>query len=336
MMQPTPEISVLMCVYNNALYVREAIESILNQTFTNFEFVIVNDGSTDESEAIILSYTDPRINYLKNPENLGLIASLNKGIEASHGKYIARMDADDISLPERLKEQHAYMESHPLLGVCGSDYYLIGSGKPVHYKALTKHQEILGYMLFNCSIVHPSLIIRTDLLKQQTVRFDNNYKHAEDYELWSRLIFQAQFSAVSKTLFKYRIHPGQVTQKHNTVQVSTANQVRRNILERAGFSFTEKDLEAHCKIGSSQKLKSVQELSEAGYWLKAMLAQSRTLSQFSEHTISEVIGKQWYDTCGNTSLGLKAFSAYYNSGIEHSYKGNAMKLLIKCMIRKFN
>jgi hypothetical protein len=335
-MQPIPEISVLMCVYNNSLHVKEAIESILNQTFTNFEFVIVNDGSTDESEAIILSYNDPRIKYLRNPENLGLIASLNKGIEASNGKYIARMDADDISLPERLKEQYAYMESHPLVGVCGSDYYQFDHKTSIHYTALTRHQEILAYMLFNCSVVHPSLIIRKELLNQQAVKFDSSYKHAEDYELWSRLIFQAQFSAVSKTLFKYRLHSGQVTQKHSGVQVDTGNKIRKNILQHAGFSFTEKDLEAHCKIGSSQKLISVQELKEAAEWLKAMLAQSSVLPEFSDNTISEVIGKQWYDTCGNTSLGLKAFFAYYNSGVKHSYKGNAMKLLAKCIIRKFN
>lgn len=335
-MQTTPEISVLMCVYNSSLHVKEAMESILSQTFKNFEFIVVNDGSTDGSEAIILSYSDPRIKYIRNPENLGLIASLNKGIEASSGKYIARMDADDISLPERLQEQYAYMESHPLLGVCGSDYDQFDASTSTHYKALTRHEEILAYMLFNCSVVHPSLIIRTDLLKQQPVKFDISYKHAEDYELWSRLIFKAQFSSVSKTLFRYRVHPGQVTQKHATVQVSTANRVRRNILSHAGFTFTEKELEAHCKIGSSQKLTSVQELKEAGEWLKSMLAQSPALKDFSGHTISEVIGKQWYDTCGNTNLGLKAFFTYYNFGMKHSYKGSAMKLLMKCIIRKFN
>lgn len=335
-MQIPPEISVLMCVYNGSLYVKEAIESILNQTFTNFEFVIVNDGSTDESEAIILSYSDPRIKYIRNPGNLGLIASLNKGIEASFGKYIARMDADDISLPERLQEQYAYMESHPLLGVCGSDYYQFDSNRSIHYKALTEHQEILGYMLFNCSVIHPSLMIRTSLLKRQAVVFDADYKHAEDYELWSRLIFQLQFSAIAKTLFKYRIHADQVTQKHSTIQVITANRVRRNILNHAGFTFTEKELEAHCKIGSSQKLTSVEELKEAGEWLKTMLAQSPALKDFSDHTISQVIGKQWYDTCGNTNLGIKAFLTYYNSGVEHDYKGNPIKLFIKCVIRKFN
>ena len=105
-----PLVSVLMAVYNGEKYLLEAIESILNQTYTNFEFLIINDGSTDSTEEIILSYSDQRIRYIKNEQNLKLIASLNKGLDLAKGKYIARMDADDISLPDRLEKQVNFLE----------------------------------------------------------------------------------------------------------------------------------------------------------------------------------------------------------------------------------
>ena len=116
-----PVISVIMPVYNTKeKFLREAVESILNQTFTDFEFIIINDGSDSITEDIILSYKDLRIKYLKNEQNLGIVQSLNKAVKTAKGKYIARMDADDISMPHRLEKQYEFMENHPQCGVCGT------------------------------------------------------------------------------------------------------------------------------------------------------------------------------------------------------------------------
>ena len=119
-------VTVLMPVYNGEMYLREAIDSILHQTFTDFEFLIINDGSTDNSETIILSYDDSRIRYEKNDSNLKLIATLNKGIELAKGKYIVRMDADDISIPDRIEKQVAFLEKNPDVGICGSWFTAFG------------------------------------------------------------------------------------------------------------------------------------------------------------------------------------------------------------------
>ena len=152
-----PEITVLMPVYNGEKYLRPAIESILNQTFSDFEFLIINDGSTDNSESIILSYKDERIRYVKNENNLKLIKTLNKGIDLARGKYIARMDADDISLPTRLEREIEYMESHPECGLVSVFPYVMSeSGKILHKSRFfisTQHYSCLYVNLFSAPYV---------------------------------------------------------------------------------------------------------------------------------------------------------------------------------------
>ena len=136
-----PLVTVLMPVYNGEKYLKEAIESILNQTFKDFEFLIINDGSTDNSVKIIQSFNDLRIRLIHNESNIGLIKTLNKGLKLSNGKYIARMDCDDVSLPKRLSVQINFMEKHPEIGVCGSWVKIIGLEQKFINKYPQKHEE---------------------------------------------------------------------------------------------------------------------------------------------------------------------------------------------------
>ena len=155
-----PLITVLMSVYNGERYLHEAIESILNQTFTDFEFLIINDGSTDSTRDIITSYTDSRIRLIDNEQNIGLTKSLNKGIDLARGKYIARMDADDISMPERLEVQYNFLEKNIEYSLVSSGAYLIDENnnqigelyRPYNY------EMILGYIFFFNPIIHPSVL----------------------------------------------------------------------------------------------------------------------------------------------------------------------------------
>lgn len=332
---PSPLVSVVMSVYNGAAYLREAMDSILSQTYSNFEFIIINDGSSDGSLAIIQSYSDERIRLIDNGTNKGLIDSLNAGISVATGKYIARMDADDISLPGRFEKQVAFMETDTAVGVCGCDYTLFSENKETYSSAFKTHDEILGWMLFNASVAHPSLMIRASVLKEQRPVFNAEYKHAEDYDLWSRLLFTSRFGAVNEVLFKYREHAGQVTKVYHGEQVTSANRIRKNILQRAGFSFTEQELHVHNLIGSSRLFRSFDELQQAEQWLNKLLMQNKQLKRINETAFEKIIGKQWFDSCGNTNLGLKAYSFYFQSGLKELYQGDKLKLLVKCLIRKF-
>lgn len=331
----SPLVSVVMSVYNGAAYLREAMDSILNQTYSNFEFIIINDGSSDGSLAIIRSYSDGRIRLIDNGTNKGLIDSLNAGISAASGKYIARMDADDISLPGRFEKQVAFMEADAALGVCSCDYILFSENKETYSAAFKTHDEILGWMLFNASVAHPSLMIRASVLKEQRPVFNAEYKHAEDYDLWSRLLFTCRFGAVNEVLFKYREHAGQVTKVYRGEQVASANRIRKNILECAGFSFTGQELHVHNLIGSSQLFRSFEELQQAEQWLNSLLIQNEQLKLIDKSIFENIVGKQWFDSCGNTKLGLKAYFFYFKSGLKGLYQGDKLKLLAKCLIRKF-
>lgn len=203
----TPKVSVLMSVYNGERYLGEAIDSILNQTFTDFEFVIIDDASTDSTAAILDSYPDARLVRLKNETNLGLTQSLNRGLAVVRGEYVARMDADDISLPERLAKQVNYLDTHPEVGVVGAQVNFIDTeGRslgPVTYP--TDPLLIDWTMLLSNRLWHPLAMFRRDLV-QTLGGYNQDFAFAQDYDLWLRLRQVAQIRLLPDFLLKYRAH----------------------------------------------------------------------------------------------------------------------------------
>ncbi len=330
-----PLVSVLMPVYNAEKHLREAIESILNQTYTRFEFIIINDGSKDGSLSIINTYSDNRIKLVTNPENKGLIYSLNYGISLCGGKYIVRMDADDISLPDRITEQVRFMEEHAEVGVCSCDYIQFNETGEKKYRAMSDHDEILSYMIFNSSMIHPSLIIRKSILQSLDPVFNPGYHHSEDYELWSKLIFKCKFSAVNKVLFKYRIHEGQVTQRHNNIQLLSANKVRQELLDKLGFEYTEKEFEAFCKLAGHELFNDKKILELLELFFTKLISQNSISKNIRPDIFNKVISYKWYTACGYTTLGTYAFMKYGKSLLKNYNPQSYPKLAAKCMIRYF-
>jgi glycosyltransferase involved in cell wall biosynthesis len=215
MTEESPLVSVVMPVYNAAPFLREAIDSVLNQTFPDFEFIIINDGSTDASDAIIRSYADPRIVYLTNDKNSGLVFTLNKGIDAAKGKYIARMDGDDVCLPDRLLTQKKMLEEEPELSAVASVVKMINE-RGEHSKRWTLDEETTSWKTIrrkmpreNC-IAHPSVMIRTPVAKK--IRYKEYQKNIEDYDLWLRLLNRNhRIGKFPSVLLLYRIHSSSVT-----------------------------------------------------------------------------------------------------------------------------
>ena len=205
-----PKVSVVMAVYNGEKYLREAIESILGQTLADLEFIIVDDGSTDRSAEIVKSYDDPRIRLLVNGSNLGLMRSLNRGLDAARGEYIARMDCDDVSLPERLARQVAFMDSRPEVvasGTWATD--MDAEGRVIGPRQMPVGER-MDYEFWKPSpLIHPSAIIRASQLGE--TRYDPEAPHAEDYELWLRLKKRHRIDNLPEYLLLYRIHNESVT-----------------------------------------------------------------------------------------------------------------------------
>lgn len=212
-----PIVSVVLPAYNAEKYLRESIDSILNQTFTDFELLIINDGSTDKTEAIILSYNDSRIRYIKNEINLKLIKSLNKGIDLSRGKYIARMDADDISLPNRLKEQVDFMENHNDIAACSSLMYLM-TEKNISQWDYYPAKTSIGCTfcsIYRTPLAHPAAFFRTEVLKKYRYSDNKDSMHIEAFVLWGNLALNNEkMFVIQKYLVKYRQNKESVSWKY--------------------------------------------------------------------------------------------------------------------------
>jgi glycosyltransferase involved in cell wall biosynthesis len=204
-MLDNPEISVIMSVYNGEKYLRDAIESILNQTFTDFEFIIVNDGSTDTSFEIIKSYNDERIKIINNEKNIGLTKSLNKALKVARGEYIARQDADDISLPNRFEEQLKYLEKHPEVALLGTSVsHIEENGKITGKNILLANPSIDDFLKDNL-FKHGSTMFKKEIVNKLG-GYNDLFKYAQDYELWLRIAKHFEVRGLAQLLYKIRSH----------------------------------------------------------------------------------------------------------------------------------
>lgn len=231
-----PKVSVIMPAYNAQKYIAEAIDSILNQTFSNFELIIVNDASSDNTESIITSYRDPRIVYLKNETNLGVAKTLNYGLSVAQGEYIARMDADDISLPTRLEMQCNYLDANPLIAVLGTETETFLGNQIISSCGWSSHlpSHIKKDLFFSCGIAHPSVMIRESILKEMN-GYDPEYNGLEDYELWYRISQKYNIAVLPNVLLRYRLHENQVTRNPSAEHIQRMRKLKERQVSELGI-----------------------------------------------------------------------------------------------------
>ena len=207
-MERAPKISVLIPVYNTGEeHLREAVDSVLAQTFADFELIIVNDASTDPAvERVVLSYNDPRIRYHVNPANLGISGTRNRLIELARGEYLAVMDHDDISLPQRFEKEAAYLDAHPDVGVISCSIEVVEPGKRFVRDYPKTDSAIKLTLVTEFVLSHSASMIRKSVLEKSGVRYEERFSPAEDYALWCRLIPHTNFHSLPEVLFRYRVH----------------------------------------------------------------------------------------------------------------------------------
>lgn len=218
--------SVLIPVYNASLYLEDAILSILNQSYVNLEVILVDDCSTDNSLALIKKFQDNRIRLIESEVNRGIGSALNAGLEIATGKYILRMDADDIALPERIAKQVTYMESHQEIGVSGAlaEYF---DGTP--FNSAVAQEQLKPNLLIDCVFAHPTVIIRKDLLDNHEIEFSG---YLEDYELWVRLSSLTEFGLMPEVVLRYRRSELQFTATNLEQRINEANKIRAKFAEK--------------------------------------------------------------------------------------------------------
>ena len=225
------KVTILLPAYNAALYLRDSLDSIMRQAFKDFDVLLIDDGSMDDTSKIAIEYSniDRRIKYYKNEKNIGLIKTLNKGLSLAKGEYIVRMDADDIMFDDRLYKQVKYMDSNPECFVCGGQMEYIGGLTGMAPILPQKYEDLLYLSLINCPLYHPTTIIRNSAIKQFGLKYNDSYKHAEDYKFWSDIIFSHPNSIanIKDVVLFYRISNNQITAKYSDEQDLISKIVRR-------------------------------------------------------------------------------------------------------------
>lgn len=245
-MAACPRVSILMPVYNTAPYLREAMDSMLSQTFTDFELIVLDDCSPDNAEEILDTYDDPRIVRYKGEKNMGLSNVLNTGIEMAKGKYIARMDSDDISMPNRLQVQVDYLEQHPEVDLVSVGMQLFGAKEEVWIREQNP-EKVKITALFHSPVLHASSVWRKASFEKNGLRFIQDMVPAEDYDLWTRALLKSlKLVNLPDVLYKYRIHDTQATlQTEKSAEKSRI--VQQNYLKMALPSLSSKNIESFPK-----------------------------------------------------------------------------------------
>lgn len=291
-MDYAPLISVVMPVYNGGRYLHEAIESILWQTFGHFEFLIINDGSADETAHTLAQYAqrDSRIHIVQQA-HLGLIAALNNGCCRAKGKYIARMDADDVSLPERFRKQVEYMEAHPEIGILGTWAECI-DGQGAHLEdwySPTSPALVRWHLLFSDCVVHPSMMMRRELGHALGFYHDNAVC-AEDYDLMARAIAITNITNLPDSLLRYRVWNNRVTSRYPQMQHQSSVKIVHAMAQALlAKTISEEEIDTIRKMGSGAPLTSRQIESAARLIRKLCRAYTRCVAM--KHTEAKKVAQ---------------------------------------------
>lgn len=334
------KVTVLMPTYNVAPYVKEAVESVLRQSYSDFELLVIDDCSTDGTLDVVRGISDSRIHIVQNERNLGLADNLNRGLSLIKTELVSRMDGDDIAEPHWLQSEVAVLESHPEIGICGGGFERFGAVSTV--VRLPEHpQEILANMLFECSIIVPTF--RMSLYRDKGLRYRSDAFPAEDYRFWADCLRVTKAYNVQDTLFHYRMHPKQICTSLSAKQKGKVEDVRRYMLELLGRNMTEDEKNYFLKTFVDGNIANKQDWKKRNGFARELVALNRDEGHFEEKSLQRHIHKRIQIQLYNTVLdcffndGYKpsAYFRYLSSGLAlKTLPRLEMKLLAKSMLHR--
>lgn len=312
-----PKVSVIMPVYNAEKYLKETIDSILNQTFIDFEFLIIDDGSSDKSFQILNSYIDPRIKIFQNEENIGYVQTLNKLLDLSQGEYIARQDNDDISFPNRLEKQVHFLNNNFDIGICGTNMLSFGDKKKKTLLPLND-DEIRAYMIFKNPIIHPTVMLRKSLFNKLNIdKYDEALCPAEDYALWFEISKKMKLANLPEPLLKYRWHKNNTSQLKKNIQIEKANEIRKNILEfTLSIKISEEETQL-LNLISNEELVNLNNLMSLEKTLIKILDKNEDIRYYKEKVLRNLFFYFWTKICLKTKnmTMTKTINIYFSSSL---------------------
>lgn len=327
-----------MPAYNVERYIREAIDSILNQTFRDFEFIIVDDASTDHTLSIIESYKDDRIKIIRNETNLKLAASLNKGLKIAKGKYLARMDADDISHPERLAKLYQFMEKNPDIDICGTTMKLFGNEDAV-WEYNTDDAEIKAGLIWGSTMPHGTVLMRLSTILKHNLFFDESFRLGQDWKYWFDVKDHVKFSNLKEELYYYRREQQNITVQFGHQAKERYSVMHQIMLTSLGIPFTSQELKLHqLVIGQFSVVPSPQTLREARAWLKKLLGYNRSIKAYDTAALEKISKQHWNKLFYLiVPYGFKTVLTYFQvSGVSFAHLTYYLKYVFNKLIGRNN
>ncbi len=295
-----------MPTYNVAPWVSEAIQSVLSQTYNDFELLVMDDCSTDDTVSIVRSIEDPRIRIIQNEKNVGLAENLNIGLGHITTEYVARMDGDDIAEPYWLEHEVTILDNHPEIGICSGGFERFGTSKSL-VRFPEKHDDILANMLFECTVIVPTF--RMNLYREHGLRYRTDAFPAEDYRFWAECIRETKIYNLQETLFHYRMHPSQICSERKVEQEKKVAEVRRYMLDWLYPNFTEEDKQYYTGPFMMPQISSRQDYDERRDFCGKLLAKNRNVGHFNENSLRCRLKKHLTLTLYSTIV-----DQYFNNG----------------------
>jgi len=287
-----PRVSILLPVYNGGKYLDAAIRSIVGQTFQNWELLVLDDGSTDGSLEVARAFPDERVRSLPNDENLGVAKTLNRAMAQARGEFIARMDADDEALPERLAKQVTFFEKNPQVGLLGTNALSAETGE-LTFAVPTEHEDIRCNLLFNCSFLHPTVMWRAAVFRENGLAYEEQ-PTAEDYDLWERACQKLQSANLREPLLRYRNDPEVKLTSYVCQQKMGGRNIRERALRRVGLNPTPEEMEIHHAVSYDNLPQPAVPLSEVDAWLKKILTANRKAQALAAEPLRQRLHLQRY------------------------------------------
>ena len=319
-----PKVTVAIPVYNREKYIGEAMNSVLAQTFTDFELLVIDDGSTDRSRAIVQSYSDSRIRLYCNDTNEGIPKTRNRAVELARGEYLAFLDSDDWACPKRFAKQVTFLESHPECAAVGAWIeWMNAAGRPLgrFQRKPVLSNEIAAQRLFRQGITNSATMARTVVLREYGYR--EEYVVSEDFDLWSRITANHKLATLPEVLVRCRVHENRVTYEQSHRAKSMRLSIYAAQLRALGVPFTDIDLERHLLLRSMRKQKFTPDLDYlewADAWLRELQAANQRTQGYPEPAFSELLGQFWLKSCwyASTNEGWRAWRCFGRSPLRRN------------------
>ena len=293
-----PELSIIMPLYNTANYVAQAIQSLLSQTYTNFELIIVDDASTDQSLEIVKSFNDTRIKILTNEKNEGIVFSRNRGLQIAKGKFLAPFDSDDIAMPEKFEKQIIFLKKHPDFGLIGSWVKIIdeyGTLNKRKWELSASAERIPSILLFRNYFVQSSVVLRREAAPENGYAIGNDI--VEDYLMWVDVAEKYKVWNFPEYLVKYRIHPKSATGS-DVIRLQQKDKIVFQIIyNKLGILIDNQLAEILLKIKSDKDIQSLRELKDIDNFLLLILKKNARLGIFNQKELKKEVFNRWMKSC---------------------------------------